>query len=78
MAHRHAGPGRVLRVTDAVGSGRWTLEMRVGPVSREGTRYHQRAVFEPRGLTGEAYWYGGVLRHWRTFRRIFDAVLARD
>ena len=41
-------------------------------------RYHQQAVFEPRGLTGEAYWYGGVLRHRRTFQRIFDAVLARD
>ena len=81
MSRRHScrpGAPDTLRGLIWVGSGRWMLEMRVGPVSRESTRYHQQAVFEPRGLTGEAYWYGGVLRHRRTFQRIFDAVLARD
>ncbi len=69
-------PGQLLRLSDPTHTGRWTLEMRVGPMSRDGTRYHQRAVFEPRGLAGEVYWYFGVLRHRRIFRQVFESVLA--
>jgi hypothetical protein len=59
--------------------GRAWLEMRVEPgghpsTSRPGTsRYHQRAVFLPRGLAGHAYWasvwplhavvFGGMARN---------------
>ena len=66
-------PGRLLRLrAEMLLPGRAWLEMRVtrGPA---GSRYHQRAVFLPRGLSGHLYWraispfhavvFGGMARN---------------
>jgi hypothetical protein len=37
--------------------------MRAEPVTADHSRYHQRAVFLPRGLAGHAYWAAGTPFH---------------
>ncbi len=67
-------PGEVLRLRAEMRlPGRAWLEMRVLPGDGGGSRYHQRAVFLPRGLSGHAYWglvapfhavvFGGMARN---------------
>jgi Protein of unknown function (DUF2867) len=53
-------PGRLLRLRAEMRvPGRAWLEMCATPGERPGTSvYRQRAVFLPRGLAGQAYWYG--------------------
>jgi hypothetical protein len=49
--------------------------MRVASVSGRGSAYHQRAVFYPKGIPGRVYWYGGLRRHRKGFRRLFRDVM---
>ncbi|PWR09378.1 DUF2867 domain-containing protein [Micromonospora acroterricola] len=67
-------PGELLRLRAEMRlPGRAWLEMRVLPADGGGSRYHQRAVFLPRGLAGHAYWgsvapfhavvFGGMARN---------------
>ncbi|MDO3702233.1 SDR family oxidoreductase [Micromonospora sp. C28SCA-DRY-2] len=67
-------PGELLRLRAEMRlPGRAWLEMRVLPGSDGHSRYHQRAVFLPRGLSGHAYWgsvapfhavvFGGMARN---------------
>ena len=67
-------PGRLLRLRAEMRlPGRAWLEMRAEPDGDGGARYHQRAVFIPRGLAGHAYWaavwpfhaavFGGMARN---------------
>jgi uncharacterized protein YbjT (DUF2867 family) len=46
--------------------GRAWLEFTVEPEG-EGTRIHQTAVFDPRGVLGRIYWYGISPLHWFVF-----------
>jgi len=66
-------PGRLLRLRAEMKlPGKAWLEFRVNPVEG-GTRLRQRAVFQPRGLAGHAYWraispfhgvvFGGMVRN---------------
>lgn len=67
-------PGELLRLRAEMRlPGRAWLELRVAPDGNSGSRYHQRAVFLPRGLAGHAYWaavtpfhalvFGGMARN---------------
>ncbi|MER7335152.1 MULTISPECIES: SDR family oxidoreductase [unclassified Micromonospora] len=67
-------PGELLRLRAEMRlPGRAWLEMRVAPLDGDRSRYHQRAVFLPRGLAGHAYWgavapfhavvFGGMARN---------------
>ncbi|MDG4805925.1 SDR family oxidoreductase [Micromonospora sp. WMMD1120] len=67
-------PGELLRLRAEMRlPGRAWLEMRVLPADDGGSRYQQRAVFLPRGLSGHAYWgsvapfhavvFGGMARN---------------
>jgi uncharacterized protein YbjT (DUF2867 family) len=67
-------PGELLRLRAEMRlPGRAWLEMRAEPVTADHSRYHQRAVFLPRGLAGHAYWaavtpfhavvFGGMARN---------------
>ncbi|MER7460906.1 SDR family oxidoreductase [Micromonospora sp. NPDC126480] len=67
-------PGEMLRLRAEMRlPGRAWLEMRVLPGDGGGSRYQQRAVFLPRGLSGHAYWgavapfhavvFGGMARN---------------
>lgn len=53
--------------------GRVRMELGVVPHSRGGSLYHQRVVFEPRGLVGLVWW-----RAISPLRRVLLAALARD
>ena len=66
--------GRLLRLrAEMKVPGRAWLELAVEPVNGGGSRYLQRAVFEPRGLAGHLYWrlispfhaavFGGMARN---------------
>ncbi|KUL38474.1 NAD-dependent dehydratase [Streptomyces sp. NRRL F-4489] len=51
-------PGRLLRLRAEMRlPGLAWLEMRAEPAAGGRSRYHQRAVFHPRGLLGHAYWW---------------------
>ncbi|SCG37200.1 Uncharacterized conserved protein YbjT, contains NAD(P)-binding and DUF2867 domains [Micromonospora echinaurantiaca] len=67
-------PGELLRLRAEMRlPGRAWLEMRVLPAENGHSRYHQRAVFLPHGLSGHAYWgsvapfhavvFGGMTRN---------------
>ncbi|NJP32176.1 SDR family oxidoreductase [Micromonospora thermarum] len=67
-------PGELLRLRAEMRlPGRAWLEMRAMPAGDGRSRYHQRAVFLPRGLAGHAYWgavapfhavvFGGMARN---------------
>ena len=68
-------PGHLLRLRNQTRAGQALLEMAVR-VSAHGSRYDQRLAFYPRGLAGLLYWYGGILFHRNTFRKIFVDVVA--
>ena len=54
-----AEPGRLLRLRAEMRlAGLAWLELRVDTGEPGRTRYRQRAVFVPRGLAGQAYWWG--------------------
>jgi uncharacterized protein YbjT (DUF2867 family) len=65
--------GRLRLWARARGLGRAWLEMRVAPCDG-GSRYEQRAVFVPRGLSGQLYWYAGAPLHPAVFGGIAQAV----
>ncbi|WP_338703141.1 SDR family oxidoreductase [Streptomyces sp. Q6] len=51
-------PGRLLRLRAEMRlPGLAWLELTVEPVGADRARYRQRALFHPRGLTGQAYWW---------------------
>jgi len=67
-------PGELLRLRAEMRlPGRAWLEMRAEPLGADRSRYHQRAVFLPRGLAGHGYWaivapfhaliFGGMARN---------------
>ena len=66
---------------DAVGipiaaqNGAW-LEFRVEPET-DGTRIHQTAVFDPRGLGGQLYWYALYPAHCLVFGGMLRRLAAR-
>ncbi len=71
-------PGRFLLLhKDGRIPGNAWLQLRVGTVSGRGSTYHQRMIFYPKGIAGRIYWYGGVRRHRRRFRKVFRDVLDR-
>ena len=60
-------PERLLRLRAEMRvPGRAWLEMSVGPAAA-GSRYRQRAVFQPRGLAGHAYWWAVAPFHGLVF-----------
>lgn len=69
-------PGDRLQVrADLRGPGDAWLEMRVTPRAGTGSRYEQRAIFYPRGITGRLYWYGLWPLHALTLRARVKAVV---
>jgi Protein of unknown function (DUF2867) len=51
-------PGRMLRLRAEMRvPGLAWLELRVGGSDGEQTRFEQRALFHPRGITGHLYWW---------------------
>jgi hypothetical protein len=55
--------------------GRAWLELRVTP-DGAGSRYHQRAVFQPRGLAGHLYWWAVAPFHGIVFGHMLRNVIA--
>ena len=56
--------------------GRAWLEFTV-EAEGEGTRIHQTAVFDPRGVLGRLYWYGVSPLHWFVFAGLLRNVARR-
>jgi uncharacterized protein YbjT (DUF2867 family) len=67
-------PGRLLRLRSELRlPGQAWLELRAVPHGRA-ARYEQRAVFLPRGLLGQLYWYGVAPFHAAVFRGMARAI----
>ncbi|QIG39849.1 SDR family oxidoreductase [Microbacterium sp. 4R-513] len=69
-------PGRMLRLRAEmkVPGGAW-LELRASPEG-DGSRYDQRAVFFPRGLSGRLYWLAVLPFHGFIFRGMANRITA--
>ncbi|QGK70452.1 DUF2867 domain-containing protein [Allosaccharopolyspora coralli] len=66
VEHLHEGRLLRLRAEMKVPGQAW-LELSVTPLRWHGSRYHQRAVFVPRGLAGHAYWWAVAPFHGLVF-----------
>lgn len=70
-------PGRFLRLRAEMKlPGLAWLEMRVTPLDGGGSRYNQRAVFFPKGLTGRLYWFSIVPLHGIVFNGMANRIRA--
>ena len=72
----HLDPGRLLRLRAEMRvPGRAWLELGVDPTD-EGSHYHQRAVFFPRGLSGRLYWLAMLPFHGLIFSGMVSRIVA--
>jgi uncharacterized protein YbjT (DUF2867 family) len=71
-------PGRLLRLRAEMRlPGLAWLEMRVDRDAAGGTVYRQRALFQPRGLAGHAYWWGIAPFHAAVFGGMVRNIAAK-
>jgi hypothetical protein len=50
------------------------LEFELEPRPQRGTRLHQRAIFQPKGLLGLLYWYAVLPFHGYVFREMLEGI----
>lgn len=71
-------PGHLLRLrAQMLAPGKAWLELRVEANDDGGSTYHQRAIFFPDGLPGQAYWYGVLPFHAFIFPTMARNILAK-
>jgi len=70
-------PGRLVRLhAEMVLPGEAWLEWHIEPAGRTGTKVTQLALFRPRGLWGNAYWFSIAPFHRFVFPGLLDGIIA--